>query len=158
MLEIVLKLLPPRSAGYSIALGIWFFLAQVVFLTLLAVERYDGTTSSTLPEYIWFVYKEVPSTLPMAAVFSIGSIVLMQVMARFAVSGPTIGELPNWIKENPIRAGFNVLLNVLLIVALVLHLWPLMWGVLGVMLSRMAGPWFDWVADSFAGAMKRNQD
>ena len=137
------------------ALGIWLFFAQVILLVFLAVYRYDSGPSPTAADYIWEIYKEVPRTLPMAIVFSVGGLVFAQIIGLFARSGPTLGELPAWLRKHPVRVAFNLSTVVVLAAALLIGSWLLLSFIIGVMLTRLAEPWFNWVADLVESPSKR---
>ena len=145
MLEL-LKLYPIRAIGYSIAFATMFFFVQVVWLVYIAAGRYESTDASTMHDLIWFVYKELPAALPMAAVFAVGLVVAAQIAGRFLLSGPTVRELPTWIRNHPIRTAFNIAILALLLVGAIFSDGTLMGVAIGVMIVRLCEPWADWIA------------
>ena len=145
MLEL-LKLYPIRAIGYSIAFATMFFVVQVVLLIYIVAGRYESTDASTRYDLIWFVYKELPAALPMAAVFAVGLVVAAQIAGRFVVSGPTVGELPTWIRIHPVRTAFNIAVPALLLVGAIFSVGSLVWFAVGAMVVRFCEPWADWIA------------
>ena len=145
MLEL-LKLYPIRVIGYSIAFGTMFFFAQVVWLVYIVAGRYESTEASTRHDHIWFVYKELPAALPMAAVFAVGLVVAFQIAGRFMLSGPTVGQLPTWIRNHPVRTAFSIAVAALLLVGAIFSHWSLVGVAIGVMIVRFCEPWADWIA------------
>ena len=143
----VLRLYPTRTVGLSIAFGTMFFFAQVAYLVFNVADRYESSESSTGKDLIWFVYKELPAALPMAAVFAVGAVVVAQAAARFIRSGPTVGELPNWIRNHPAGAAFNIAIVALLAVGAILSNASLVGFALGAMITQFFAPWASWVAD-----------
>ena len=142
----LLKLYPIRPIGYSIAFATMFFFAQVVWLVYIVAGRYESTDASTRHDLIWFVYKELPAALPMAAVFAVGLVVAAQIAGRFVVSGPTVGKLPTWIRNHPVRTAFNIAVLALLLVGAIFSDGTLMGVAIGVMIVRFCEPWADWIA------------
>ena len=145
MLE-VLKMYPIRPVGYSIAYATIYFFAQVVWLVYIAAGRYESTAASTRHDLIWFVYKELPAALPMAAVFAVGLVVASQIAGRFLRSGPAVRELPAWIRNHPVRTVFNIAFPALLVVGAIFSHGPLMGVAIGVMVVLFCEPWADWIA------------
>ena len=108
MIELV-RLFPHRSLVLSIAAWMFFFALQIVFLTVVAYERYDPPAESRLLlDRVWFIYTELPRALPMAAVYAVCAVFVVQVIGRFIAQdnpqNPTIGQLRQSLKERPVKA------------------------------------------------------
>ena len=157
MLEL-LRLYPIRAIGYSIAIATMFFFSQVLWLVYIVVDRYESTDSSTVGDLIWIVYKELPTALPMAAVFAIGLMVVVQIASRFLLSGPTVGELPSWIRNHPIRTAFNIAIVVLLLIGAIFSHGTLIGIAIGVLIVRFCEPWADWIADLVEGRSRSTDE
>ena len=146
MLMEVLKLYPIRAIGHSIAFATMFFFVQVVWLVYVVAGRYESTDASTVHDLIWFIYKELPAALPMAAVFAVGLVVAAQITGRFLLSGPTFGELPIWIRKHPVKIAFNIAIFALLLVGIIFSKGTLMGVAMGALIVRFCEPWADWIA------------
>ena len=160
----LLKLFPRRPLAVSVAAWVFFFVAQIVLLTVVASRRYVSTPDSPPSDSLWFVYTELPKVLPMAAVYAVCAVFVAQVIGRF-VSGsnpdnPTFGELYGLLKRNPVRAITWMALRVIFLLALVaLFIDPalppsLLWvktlsallvGLLAMLI--IFNPWISWLVE-----------
>ncbi len=163
MIELA-KLFPRRPLVLSIAAWLLIFVLQVVFLTIVAYERYEPPEEPHHWDRVWFVYTELPRVLPMAAVYAVCAVFAAQMIGRFFAKGnpnnPTIGQLRRSLKESPVRALKQIGISSLLwltLAGLVAGQWvPLpFWANLGLM--GLAGgllgvlffsSWVDWVASA----------
>ena len=86
------RLLPRQFLARSLGAGILYFLIQVAFLSWYAYDQCSAADDSGTLDCIWYVYKQVPSPLPLAAVFAAGMMVLAEILHRFAESMPSTDE------------------------------------------------------------------
>ena len=107
MFELV-KLFPRRPLAVTIASWMFFFVLQIVVLTLAAYGRYVPPPEPHLLDHMWFVYTELPRALPMAAVYAACMVFVAQVVGRFVANNNpdnlTIGHWRELLRENPTRA------------------------------------------------------
>ena len=85
MFELV-KLFPRRPLAVTIASWMFFFVLQIVVLTLAAYGRYVPAPEPHLLDHMWFVYTELPRALPMAAVYAACMVFVAQVVGRFVAN------------------------------------------------------------------------
>ena len=90
------RLLPRQFLARSLGAGILYFLIQVGFLSWYAYDQCSATIDSGTLDCIWYVYKQVPSTLPLAAVFAAGLLALAEILSLFAGSMPPTDERSKW--------------------------------------------------------------
>ena len=90
------RLLPRQFLARSLGAGIVYFLIQVGFLSWYAYDQCSAATDPGALDCIWYVYKQVPSTLPLAAVFAAGLMALAEILDRFARSMPPTNESSKW--------------------------------------------------------------
>ena len=90
------RLLPRQFLARSLGAGILYFLIQVGFLSWYAYDQCNAATDSGTLDCIWYVYKQVPSTLPLAAVFAAGLMALAEILDRFVGSMPPTDESSKW--------------------------------------------------------------
>ena len=95
MLELA-RLLPRRFLAGSIGAGILYFLIQVSWLSWYAFDQCRAADDSGLQGCIWYMYKQVPSALPLAAVFAAGLMVVADMLGRFADSFPSTNQSSKW--------------------------------------------------------------
>ncbi len=156
------KLFPRRPLVLSVAAWTFFFALQIVFLTIVAYERYDPPAESRLLlDRVWFVYTELPRALPMAAVYAVCAVFAVQVIGRFIAhdnpDNPTIGQLCQSLKERPVKAitwmGIR-LVFLLALAGLFFGRWVPLPPWVGFVSACLAGillvplfisSWFDWV-------------
>ena len=79
----ILKLFPRRPLAVSIAGWAYFFFLQIAFLSIAAWNRYSPPPEPTYMDQIWFVYGEIPKTIPMATVYAVGMVFVAQVVGWF---------------------------------------------------------------------------
>ena len=141
------RLLPLRFFAPSLGAGILYFLMQVGWLSWYAYSQCPTANESGIQGCIWYVYKQVPSALPLAAVFSAGLMVVLQVSDRFWESFPD-GE-SKWGVKHRLRG--ILLLCSIAIVVLGLTFYadeipmPLTLFFAVVLYILISQPWFDWV-------------
>lgn len=127
----------------------FFFALQIVFLTVVAYERYDPPAESRLLlDRVWFIYTELPRALPMAAVYAVCAVFVVQVIGRFIAQdnpqNPTIGQLRQSLKERPVKAITWMGIRLVFLLALA-----------GLFLGRWVSlpPWVGSVSAGFAGIL-----
>ena len=163
MFELV-KLFPRRPLAVTIASWMFFFVLQIVALTLAAYGRYVPPPEPYLLDHMWFVYTELPRALPMAAVYAACMVFVAQVVGRFVANNNpdnlTIGHWRELLRENPTRAikwmGLR-LVFLFAVVGLIVGSWGPFPFWVDVILAILAGSliahlvlssWLDWVIEA----------
>ena len=153
MLELM-RLMPRRVRMVSFTVGVLTFFTQVTLLIVHAVQSHEPASSSNLTaylaDYMWFVYREITPALPTTLVVTIGFIILTQISARFVVSGPSIHELPTWIRKHPLQTALNAGLLLALVLSLTVFRSSYLGGMLGGLcigglVFQAILPWMNWV-------------
>ena len=90
------RLLPLRFFAPSLGAGILYFLMQVGWLSWYAYGQCPATNDSGVQGCIWYMYKQVPSTLPLAAVFAVGLMFFAQMLDRFAEFMKLPDDVSKW--------------------------------------------------------------
>ncbi len=132
----------PKFSGWAIASFAWAFIVQVFYLTLTGLLRFHDIKTVDTPkwhDYVWFIYRELPSMLPMVAVFSVSITVVMLVSGIYIRLGPTVGELPNLIRTRPWTFAFEVVLPIFGMVALGIGLFLQEWLIVVISLTLLSG-------------------
>ena len=113
----------PSTVGWAIGAFIWSVILQLAVVTMAGFFRYHSMAEdSQVYDYVWFVYREMPSTLPMILVYS-GAITAMMLAAGIYIRiGFTIGELPNAVRHHPLRFVWGVVLPPLCLAVLLVGL------------------------------------
>lgn len=165
MLEL-LRLLPRRPLAISLAAWTFFFVCQIVFLTVAVYRRYVPPPEPPPLDRLWFLYTELPRALPMAAVYAVCMVFVAQMMGRFiATDNPDNLTVANWYelrKKNPAKAILWMGLRVILLLGLVglfintfvpLPSWITALSVIfvGILVANLMFPsWFDWAVEQIA--------
>ena len=168
----LLKLFPRRPLAIFVAAWLFFFVAQIVLLTIVASRRYVSTPDSPPSDGLWFVYTELPKVLPMAAVYAVCAVFVAQVVGRFvSKNNPDNLSLGDWYgisKKNPVKAITYVGIRVISLLCLaflfvnpeiphplswVKTLSALLFGAL--MIPIMFDPWMSWIIE---GVTSRESD
>ena len=105
----------PKFTGWAIASFAWVFLVQVFYLTMAGLLRFRDIKTVDNPkwhDYVWFIYHELPSMLPMVVVFSVSITVIMLITGIYIRTGYTLGELPNLMRTRPLVFMFEVVLPI----------------------------------------------
>ena len=105
----------PKFTGWAIASFAWTFLIQVFYLTITGLLRFHdikAVDASKWHDYVWFIYSELPSMLPMVTVFSVSITVVMLISGIYIRTGYTVGELPNLIRTRFWVFLFEILLPI----------------------------------------------
>ena len=132
----------PKFTGWAIATFAWVFLVQVFYLTIVGLLRFHEINTVDTPklhDYVWFIYRELPSMMPMVAVFSASITVVMLVSGIYIRTGYTVGELPNLIRTRPWAFVFDVLLPTLGMIILIVGLFLQEWSVVVISVSLLSG-------------------
>ena len=80
----------------SLGAGILYFLMQVGWLSWYAYCQCPADDKSGVQDCIWYVYKQVPSALPLAAVFAAGVMVIAEMLERFVDAFPSTDQSSKW--------------------------------------------------------------
>ncbi len=109
----ILRLFPRRPLAESLAHWLIFFTFQLVYLTIAASERYVPPADPPAYDQMWFIYTELPQTLPMAAAYAVCGVFLLQMILWFAArdnpDNLTIRQLMELVRKNPLRFSFWVI-------------------------------------------------
>ena len=101
----------PDMVGWAIGAFVWAVTLQLAVVTTVGFFHYDSIAEdSQVYDYVWFVYREMPSTLPMILVYSGAMTAIMLSVGIFIRIGFTIGELPHAVRHNPLRFVWAVAL------------------------------------------------
>ena len=101
----------PDMVGWAIGAFVWAVTLQLAVVTTVGFFYYDSIAEdSQVYDYVWFVYREMPSTLPMILVYSGAMTAIMLSVGIFIRIGFTIGELPHAVRHNPLRFVWEVAL------------------------------------------------
>ena len=132
----------PKFTGWAIPSFAWAFLVQVFYLTITGLLRYHDLGTVDTPkwyDYVWFIYRELPSMLPMITVFSVSITVVMLISGIFIRTGYTVGELPGLMRTHPWAFIVDVVLPLLGLVTLVVGLFLQEWTVVAISLVVLSG-------------------
>ena len=132
----------PKFTGWAIASFAWAFLVQVFYLTIVGLQRFHDINTVDTPmwhDYVWFIYRELPSLLPMVAVFSVSFTVFMLVSGIYIRTGYTIGELPKLIRTRPWAFMFEVVLPALGMITLGIGLFLQEWFIVVISVALLSG-------------------
>ena len=158
MLEL-LRLLPLRFFAGSLGAGILYFLAQVTWLSWYAFHQCKEAPDFSDWDCTWQVYKQVPSALPLAAVFAAGLMVVLQAVARFMDSIPSSSDswgVKTWVLVVVLSCSIAVVVLGLTVYSDEIPL-PLTGFSAFVVYSLITQPWVDWVT-RIAGAGRSGED
>ena len=113
----------PDTVGWAIGTFVWGVVAQLAFVTTIGFFRFHSIAEdSQVYDYVWFVYREMPSTLPMILVYS-GAMTAITLSAGIYIRiGFTIGELPHAVRHHPLRFVWEVVLPPLCLAVLLVGL------------------------------------
>ena len=93
---------------------------QLAVVTTVGLFHYDSIAEdSQVYDYVWFVYREMPSTLPVILVYSGAMTAIMLSVGIYIRIGFTIGELPHAVRHHPLRFVWEVALPPLCLAVLV---------------------------------------
>ena len=143
----------PNTVGWIIASFIWAVVLQLAVVTTAGVSRYHSIAEDSQAfDYVWFLYREMPSTLPMILVYSGAMTAIMLAASIFIRTGFTIGELPHTIRHHPLRFVWEVALPFFFLAVLLAGLLfgqPILISlavlILAAFLSeRVVSIWVDW--------------
>ena len=130
----------------SLGAGILYFLTQVGLLSWYAFDQCCEVSNSNLQDCIWYVYKQVPSTLPMAAVVAFGVMVFAQILERFAEEIRPLVEMRYWGLKDWASVIVVVVFFILVVVALIFFSDEIPIPVtLAVVAFVLVQPWLAWV-------------
>lgn len=165
MLEL-LRLFPRRPLAISLAGWTWFFVAQIFYLSIFAYIRYVPPSEPPPMDRLWFVYTELPSALPMAAIYAVCMVFVAQVIGRFMSpdnpDNPTVADLYEQFKRNPAKALLWVCIRVIFLLGVVgfiidsfvpLPPWiaTLSAGAIGLFVFQIfIAPWSNWVTEQIS--------
>ena len=109
----------PATVGWAIGTFVWAVTLQLAIVTTTAFFRYHSIAEdSQVYDYVWFVYREMPSALPMILVYSGAITAIMLSVGIYIRIGFTLGELPHAIRHHPIRFVWEVALPFLCLAVL----------------------------------------
>lgn len=143
----------PGVVGWGVGSFVWAVVVQVIGVTVYALNRYRLEHDDALfHDYVWFIYREMPSALPMIFVYSGVFVVIMLSASIFVRSGFTVGELPQAVRRQPVRVLAEVILPFVCIASIVAGLAfneivfaaiavPVLASYLSV---KAVGIWIDW--------------
>ena len=101
----------PDMVGWAIGAFVWAVTLQLAYVTTVGFFHYDSIAEdSQVYDYVWFVYREMPSTLPMILMYSGAFTAIMLSVGIFIRKGFTIGELPHAVWHHPLRFVWEVAL------------------------------------------------
>ena len=101
----------PVMVGWAIGAFVGSVTVQLAFVTTVGFLHYDSIAEdSQFYDYVWFVYREMPSTLPMILVYSGAMTAITLSVGTFIRIGFTIGELPHAVRHHPLRFVWEVAL------------------------------------------------
>ena len=155
MLEL-LKLFPRRPLAISIAAWIFFFVVQIAFLSVAAWDKYIPPPEPTYLDRVWFAYTELPKAIPMATVYAVCMVFVVQMVGWFVSRhNPdhlTVGQWWELLRNCPVKAITWMSLRVIAVLALaglfapaLSWLSPLLAMLLGVTITvMMFNPWIKW--------------
>ena len=132
----------PKFTGWAIASFAWAFLVQIFYLTITGLLRFHDIRTVDSPkwhDYVWFIYRELPSMLPMVIVFSVSMTVVMLVSGIYIRTGYTVGELPNLIRTRPWAFVFEVLLPTLGMIILIAGFFLQEWSIVVISVALLSG-------------------
>ena len=132
----------PKFTGWAIATFAWAFLGQVFYLTIVGLLRFHENNTVDTPklhDYVWFIYRELPSMMPMVAVFSASITVVMLVSGIYIRTGYTVGELPKLIRTRPLVFMFDVVLPISGMITLGIGLFLREWLIIVISLALVSG-------------------
>ncbi len=151
----LLKLFPCRPLAIYIAAWIFFFVVQVAFLSILAWVKCPSLPESTFSPYVdqmWFVYTELPKAIPMASVYAVCMVFVVQVVGWFVSNrNPDNLNISQWCelcRKRPIKAATRMAMAGIFVAFAVpglLWLGPLMGLLFGLLIiPLMFVPWLKW--------------
>ena len=109
----------PDAVGWAIAAFVWAVTVQLAVVTTMGLFRYHSIAEdSQVYDYVWFIYLEMPSTLPMIFAYSGATTAIMLSVGIYIRIGFTIGELPYAIRHRPLRFVWEIVLPFLCIAVL----------------------------------------
>ena len=157
----------PDTVGWAIGAFVSAAILQLAYVTRAGILRYHSIAEgSEVYDYVWFVYREMPSTLPMILVYSGAITAIMVSVSIFMRSGFTVGELPHAIRHYPLRFVFEVALPVLCLAGLFAGLEfgqpilvflgvPILAGFLS---QKLVSIWIDWVRTMVKSATEEEHE
>ena len=157
----------PDTVGWAIGTFVWAVVLQLVYVTRIAFLRYHSIAEdSQVYDYVWFVYREMPSILPMILVYSGAITAIMVSVSIFIRSGFTIGELPHAIRHHPLRFVLEVALPALCLAVFLAGrlfgqpiLVSLGWPILATFLSlKFVSIWIDWARTMVKSATEEEHE
>ena len=84
----------PDTVGWAVGVFVWAVTLQLAVVTTVGLFHYDSIAEdSQVYDYVWFVYREMPSTLPVILVYSGAMTAIMLSVGIYIRIGFTIGEL-----------------------------------------------------------------
>ena len=159
----------PDSVGWAIGTFVFATTIQLVYLTRIAFLRYHSIAEdSQVYDYVWFVYLEMPSTLPMILVYSGAMTAIMLSVSIFIRIGFTIRELPHAILHHPLRFVWEIALPSLCL-AVLLAGWLLGLGqsilsflatviLAGFLSGKFVSIWIDWARTMVKSATEEEHE
>ena len=140
------RLVPRGIVARSLGAGVLYFLMQTGWLTWYAFDQCCATSDSNVEDCVWYVYKQVPSALPMAVVFAAGLMVFAQILDRLAVEIRPAGEVSDWRLKEWGTILFYVVVLVLIGLALTIFSDRIpVFVTLAVVAYVCSQPWILWV-------------
>ena len=151
----------PDTVGWAIGTFVWAIILQLAFVTTIGFFRYHSIAEdSQVYDYVWFVYREMPSTLPMILVYS-GAMTAITLLSQYRRRdsagiyiriGFTIGELPHAVRHHTLRFVWEVVLPPLCLAVLLVGLLfeqPILVFLAGPILAfflsqKFVSIWIDW--------------
>ena len=104
----------PDTAGWAISTFVWVVTIQLAVVTTMGFFHYDSIAEdSQVYDYVWFVYREMPSTLPMILVYAGAITGIILPVGIFIRIGFTIRELPRAVRHRPLRFVWKAVLLLL---------------------------------------------
>ena len=109
----------PDTVGWAIGAFVCAVILQLFYVTWIAFLRYHSIAEdSQYYDYVWFVYREMPSTMPMILVYSGAMTAIVLSVGIFIRIGFTIRELPHAIRHHPLRFVWEIALPALCLAVL----------------------------------------
>ena len=99
----------PGTVGWAVGTLVWAIIVQLAILTVTGFARYHTMAENPqVYDYIWFVYREMPSTLPMVFVYSGATAAIMLSVGIYVRIGFTMRDLPHAARHHPLRFIWEV--------------------------------------------------
>ena len=135
-----------RFIASSLGAGILYFLLQVGWLSWYAYDQCRAADDPGVQDCIWYVYKQVPSALPLAAVFAAGIIVFAQILDRFVESAPPSAKwgIRDWLRAILLMCSIALVVLGFTVFSDKIPT-PLTWFFVGILYVQVTQPWVAWI-------------